>query len=99
MLMVAFETIGSCNNESVRKPLSSVRPSAPADEYFAWEKLPPGHFKQVKKDYFMNKELCRNVIDVLNNMSTRQPRSNWILSHTTDSTFECWPASMNPIDY
>jgi hypothetical protein len=68
-------------------------------EYFAWEKLPSGHFKQLKKDYFMNRELCRNVIDVLNEESTQRPRSNWILSQTTDSTFECWPAAVNPNEY
>ena len=99
VVMVALVPLGSCMNETARKPSSSVQPSAPADEYFAWEKLPSGHFKQFKKDYFMDKQLCRNVIDVLNDMSTQQPRSNWILSHTTASTFECWPASVNPSDY
>jgi hypothetical protein len=67
-----------------------------AAEYYAWEKTPQGIYKQVKKSYFMDKELCDNVINVLNDMSTKEPPSNWVLSHTTDSTFECLPASVNP---
>lgn len=98
VVLVALETISACKKESARQP-ASVRPSTLTAEYFAWEKTPSGHFKQVKKDYFMNKKICRNVIDVLNGMSTQQPRSNWILSHTTDSSFECWPAFVDPNDY
>jgi hypothetical protein len=68
-------------------------------EFFAWEKTAQGEYKQVKKNYYMNEEICHNVIDVLNEMSTQKPRSNWILSHTTDSTFECRPARIYPKPY
>lgn len=68
-------------------------------EVFAWERTPQGHYKQVKKNYYMDDKLCENVIDVLNDMSTTKPRSNWILSQTTDSTFECWPARIDPNQY
>lgn len=67
--------------------------------YFAWEKLSSGKYRHVKKNYFMNKDLCRNVINVLNAMSTQQPRSKWVLSQTTDSSFECWPEKLNPNEY
>jgi len=65
-------------------------------EYYAWERTPQGQYKQVRKNYFMSEELCKNVINVLNEMSTMQPHSNYTLSHTTDSTFECWPADAPP---
>ena len=57
-------------------------------EFYAWEKTLQGQYKQVKKIYFMNEALCNNVIGVLNSMSTKEPSSNWVLSQTTDSTFE-----------
>jgi hypothetical protein len=99
-VFVALAAISGCKNEPARRPASPIQPSGPrSDEYYVWEKTSSKQFKQVKKDYFLNKELCRNVIDVLNNMSTQQPRSSWALSHTTDSTFECWPASVDPNDY
>jgi hypothetical protein len=97
-LFMAIQTSGACKNHSVRQP-SSGRPATQTDEYFAWEKLPSGTFKQVRKDYFMDKAICRTVIGVLNDMSTQRPRTNWILSQTTDSTFECWPASTDPSEY
>jgi hypothetical protein len=65
-------------------------------EFRAWEITPLGPYKQVKKSYFLNEDLCKNVINVLNEMSTKEPRSNWILSHTTASTFECLPATVTP---
>jgi hypothetical protein len=65
-------------------------------EFYAWEKTPQAQYKQVRKNYFMDNAICKNVVDVLNDMSTKQPASNWILSHTTNSTFECWPADVDP---
>jgi hypothetical protein len=65
-------------------------------EFYAWEKTPEGQYKQVRKNYFMNEPICKDVVDVLNAMSTKQPVSSWILSHTTNSTFECWPADVLP---
>jgi hypothetical protein len=65
-------------------------------EYYAWEKTPEGQYRQVKKSYFMNQHGCESVIASLNEMSTNQPRSSWVLSHTTESTFECWPADVTP---
>jgi hypothetical protein len=65
-------------------------------EYYAWEKTPEGQYRQVKKSYFMNQHGCESVIATLNEMSTNQPRSSWVLSHTTESTFECWPADKPP---
>ena len=84
-----------------KKPSTSAgqRSGKRDGEFFAWEKTPQGQYKQVKKNYFMNEELCKNVINVLNDMSTKEPRSKWILSHQTNSTFECWPASVNPNEY
>ena len=52
------------------------------NEFYAWERTPLGTYN--------------NVTTVLNAMSTNQPRSNWILSHTTASTFECLPAKIKP---
>jgi TPR repeat protein len=77
------------------------RPSKPAapssnQEFYAWEKTADGAYKQVKKDYPMDEQVCKNVIDVLNAMSLKQPQSNWIVANTTDSTFECRPAGVNP---
>ena len=68
----------------------------PLPEFFAWEKTQLGQYKQVRKNYFMDEVICKNVIDVLNAMSTTQPPSNYILSHTTDSTFESWPSNSPP---
>jgi hypothetical protein len=99
LLVLALTGFGSCRQEPAPKPSPKVQSSAPEDEYLAWEKLPSGEFKQVKKDYFLNKELCLNVVSVLNDMSTQRPRSNWVLSHTTDSTFECWPARVDPQEF
>lgn len=66
------------------------------DEYFAWEKTfddaSRPHYKQVKKNYKMDKEICRNVIQVLAD-AARSPQV------ATYSEFECWPASMNPNEY
>ena len=69
------------------------------EEYFAWERTPQARYKQVKKNYFMDEQLCNNVISVLNGMSTKNPSSDWVLSHTTNSTFECWPAPVDPNSY
>lgn len=91
-LLIAAATICGCQKGPARNAVSAAAPGG----YFAWEKLQSGEYKQVKKNYFMNKDLCRNVISVLNEQSTQQPRSNWVLSHTTDSSFECWPESLNP---
>jgi hypothetical protein len=46
----------------------------------------------VKKNYRMDKEICRNVIQVLAD-AARSPQV------TTYAEFECWPASMNPTEY
>ena len=68
-------------------------------EYFAWEKTADSRYKKVNKNYFMDEQICSNVIGVLNEMSTAQTPSNWVLSHTTNLTFECWPASVDPNDF
>jgi hypothetical protein len=73
-------------------------PGSVETEFRVWEKSALGAYKQVKKSYFLNGGLCKNVINVLNGMSTNQPRSNWVLSHTTASTFECLPATITPRD-
>jgi hypothetical protein len=73
-------------------PLKSNHP----EEFYAWEKTEDGQYRQVKKSYFMDETVCKSVISTLNEMSTKQRRSNWILSHTTESTFECWPADRPP---
>lgn len=75
---------------------SSISDSSINKEFRAWEKTPIGAFKQVKKSYYLDEALCRNVITVLNEMSTKEPPSNWVLSHTTASTFECLPAAVTP---
>jgi hypothetical protein len=63
-------------------------------EYLAWEKVfdDAGNFryKQVRKNYFLNRDLCRNVISVLAETSHHS---------ATYSEFECWPASTNPNEY
>jgi len=74
-----------------------LRSASPAEmEFHAWEKTPLGAYKQVKKSYFLNEGLCKNVVDVLNAMSTNEPPSKWALSHTTASTFACFPATVIP---
>ncbi len=70
--------------------------NAQTGEYFAWEKTfevpAKPRYKQVKKNYTMDKEICRNVIQVLADAA----RSS---QEATYSEFECWPASMNPNEY
>ena len=66
-------------------------------EFYAWEKTEDGLYRQVKKSYFMNQSACESVVATLNDMSTKQPKSNWILSHTTELTFECRPANSPPV--
>lgn len=88
----------------VIRPVDLLRPSGKQvrnreGEFYAWEKTPQGQYKQVKKNYFMDEPLCNNVIGVLNNMSTKKPPSNSVLSQTTDSAFECWPVSIDPNEY
>jgi hypothetical protein len=67
-----------------------------SEEFYAWEKTEDGQYRQVKKSYFMDETACKSVISTLNEMSTSQPRSSWVLSHTTESTFECWRADGPP---
>jgi hypothetical protein len=90
---VALGYRGNRSTESAQHN-SGTRP-----EFYAWEKTPRGEYKRVKKNYFMDEELCKNVISVLNDMSTTAPRSDWALSRTTSSTFECWSARIDPNDY
>ena len=87
------------NRATLVRTFSAREASKREREYFTWEKTPQGSYKQVKKNYFMNEQLCNNVIGVLNDMSTKSPSSNWALSGTTNSTFECWPASIDPNSY
>ena len=87
------------NRMAFQRVFSAKEPNSQQGEYFAWEKTPDARYKQVKKNYFMNAEPCNNVIGVLNEASRDRPRSDWVLSQTTDSTFECWPASVDPNDY
>lgn len=65
-------------------------------EFYAWEKTSDGQYRQVKKSYFMAQRTCESMIRTFNEMSTNQPRSSWVLSRTTESTFECWPADVRP---
>ena len=95
---IAILAIGVLVLERVRTlPVGSRAAShANQKEFYAWEKTALGTYKQVKKTYSMNEETCGNVVRVLNGMSTQAPRSNWVLSHTTASTFECLPANAVP---
>jgi len=87
------------NKTALERAFTGKESMKQAGEYFAWEKTADSRYKQVKKNYFMDEQICSNVIRVLNEMSTTQAPSNWVLSHTTNSTFECWPASVNPSDF
>src|SRR5438552_18558312 len=93
IVAVALLVSDKLQKQQIASTAASVRDN---NEFYAWERTPLGTYKQVKKNYTMNERACNNVTTVLNAMSTNQPRSNWILSHTTASTFECLPAKIKP---
>lgn len=77
-------------------PIRSPKHDSLSSAFYAWEKTRLGQYKQVRKNYFMDASICKSVVDVLNAMSTKQPASKWIQSHTTNSIFECLPAGVDP---